>query len=156
MTLNRDLKCFIQPLTYFYLSKQYRPQSDAALCGVWSGYKLFASVPAHEHSSCFRDNPQSTALWRHSSAAMNSRYLDFQQMLFHGQVDNSNLTQIRNWQKITPKISRLPKVMLRIMLFNYTYYPIAQRSTQRRGEGYIGFVPYVSTHITEVHLLSSL
>ena len=37
--------CFIEPITSWNLSKQSRPWSDAALCGVWSGPALFANVP---------------------------------------------------------------------------------------------------------------
>ena len=36
---------FIQILIEFSVSKQWRPGSDAAFCGVWSGFALFAYVP---------------------------------------------------------------------------------------------------------------
>ena len=36
---------FIQILKEFSVSKQWRTWSDAAFCGVWSGFALFAYVP---------------------------------------------------------------------------------------------------------------
>ena len=38
---------FQLPLTFCNFSKQCRPWSNAALCGVWSGSSLFANVPVH-------------------------------------------------------------------------------------------------------------
>ena len=35
----------IQILKETYVSKQWRTWSDAAICGVWSGFALFADVP---------------------------------------------------------------------------------------------------------------
>ena len=74
MVLNRDVRLFHLTLNFRNFSKQCKPWSDAAFCGVWSGSALFANVPNVQVQVL------STALWHHSdknSVAINNRYLGF-------------------------------------------------------------------------------